>query len=242
MTLDLEDEVTAALHGWARDVPTGPGDPAGAVALGRRRRRARRRTVAAGFAAGVTIAAGALAFSSSTSNVTTTGSPSIPATVVRVPAAVLGNPAMVVLDPVEPGWSLSYLTVMRRLGERDYVELQLTNADGRQLQVSFYDLGTRRVDASSNPSEIAVRGAIGVLTPYGAGRFRIDWDEQGRTWEADGEPFGSPQAFAALLSGLRVVDEAEWTAWLPAGLADFITAHAEDNITWYPAQGPTTFR
>jgi hypothetical protein len=144
--------------------------------------------------------------------------------------ATLAQPAMIVL----PGWTVHAVFVID-----SYTEYQFTDGE-RTLQVSFYDLGSRTGN-STNPTEVQLRGTNGVTTDEGAPRYRVDWDEQGRTWEADGQPFTGMPDMLAVLEGLTVVDETAWKASLPDGIGASILANDDRGITWYDDRGISCF-
>ena len=120
-----------------------------------------------------------------------------------------------------------------------YTEYHFVNGD-QTLQVSFYDQGSRTGN-ETNPTEVRLRGTDGVTTDEGAPRYRVDWDEQGRTWEADGSPFATVDDFLSVLEGLTVIDQSAWTAELPAGVGDSMLANADRGVTWYVDAGVSCF-
>jgi hypothetical protein len=235
MSVDLEDRVREALHGQALDVePRGPN--AEGVFERVRERRVRRRTTRAVAATLVValIGFGALSTRGSSSTVQT-GRANRPA------AAVLTHPAMVTLD----GWTVHYVAVIDSsitpptIPSTNYTEYQFTDGT-RQLQVSFYRLGSRTGN-STNPTEVVLRGTTGITTDEGGHRYRVDWDEQGQTWEADGGPFADMSEFLSVLGRLRVIDEATWKAGLPNGVGASILANSDKGITWYADKGVSCF-
>lgn len=156
-----------------------------------------------------------------------------------------GGPSRVVVSPasggtraplpavprvVVPAWTTTFFEATPT-----YTEYQLTNGD-RRLQISFYgpDDYDGRVGGDTR-SPIEVRGASGSLLDYGEGRFRADWREGGRTWEADGGPFPDRDAFLTVVASITVSEDvAAWEATLPAGTisstarADAVTALLSD--------------
>jgi hypothetical protein len=222
MSIDLEDRIRVALQQQATEVDVQRPRPE-AVFERVRERRTRRRATRAVMA---TVAVGLFAFGlshRSSSSTVQTGRANQPASAVAVP---LGHPAMVVLD----GWKVNYIAVLD-----SYTEYQFTDGT-RSLQVSFYPTGSRGGN-STNPTEVTVRGAHGVTTDEAAPRYRVDWDEQGQTWEADGAPFTDVNEFLAVLEHLRVIDEATWTAALPHGVGASILANKDRSVTWYDGEG-----
>jgi hypothetical protein len=215
MSIDLEDRVRDTLHQKAREIEV-RGPNSDAVFQRVRERRVRRRTRRAIAVTLAVLAIGIGAFSRGTSTTLETGRADQPAT------AVLGHPAMLALD----GWKVSYVAVIG-----SYTEYQFTEGS-RKLQVSFYDLGSRTGN-QTNPSEVALRGATGVTTDEGAPRYRVDWDEQGQTWEADGGPFADMSEFLSVLEHLKVIDEATWKDMLPDGIGASILANPDKGVTWY---------
>jgi hypothetical protein len=132
------------------------------------------------------------------------------------------------------GWKVHYVAVIN-----SYTEYQFTDGT-RTLQVSFYELGSRTGN-ETNPTEVQLRSTSGVTTDEGAPRYRVDWDEQGQTWEADGEPFADINEFLSVLEGLRVIDEASWKASLPDGIGTSILANADKGVSWYDNKGLSCF-
>jgi len=122
-----------------------------------------------------------------------------------------------------PGWTtvgFSTLDASAGSGGPPYVEYQFARDDQR-LQLSFYaesEYGTR-VGHLIEP--VPVRGGNGQLLDYGNGRYRVDFIEGNRTWEADGGPFASPQAIVDVLETIEGADPQTWKASLPA---DAVTA------------------
>jgi len=80
-----------------------------------------------------------------------------------------------------------------------------------------------------------------VTTDEGAPRYRVDWNEQGHTWEADGEPYTDVNEFLALLDHVRILDQASWEATLPNGVAATILANTDKGVSWYPDKGVACF-
>jgi hypothetical protein len=231
----LEAEIRDALHelaGESRPSRPNPDDVARRAA--RQQHRSRVARVAGGVAlTAVVLVAAAAARSTSPSSVQTGATGDGPATTA---APSLGPVAMIAL----PGWRLTYVAVIPGDGGAlPYVEHQLTR-DGATLQVSFYETGTR-VGNETNPTEVTVRGARGVTTDEGAPRYRVDWDEQGRTWEADGSPFTSIEDMIATLEQIQIVDATSWSAELPSGAADQILANPDRAVTWHEGDLVTCF-
>jgi len=226
MSVELEDRVRAALNDKAVEIEVRGIDPEGVFARVRER-RARRRTARAVVAtlAVALLGAGVIARHSATS--VTAGHAASP------PAVPLTDPAMITLDA--PGWSVNYIGTVNK----DYTEYQFTDGT-RTLQVGFYPLASREGN-STNPTEVTVRGAHGVTTDEGAPRYRVDWNEQGHTWEADGEPYTDVNEFLALLDHVRILDQASWEATLPNGVAATILANTDKGVSWYPDKGVACF-
>jgi hypothetical protein len=132
------------------------------------------------------------------------------------------------------GWNVTYIAAVN-----SYIEYQFSDGT-RTLQVSFYEQGSRTGN-STNPTEVRLRGATGITTDEGAPRYRVDWDEQGQTWEADGEPFASIDDFLSTLEGLRVLDQAAWQASLPSGVGSSILANSDRGVSWYADKGISCF-
>lgn len=134
--------------------------------------------------------------------------------VVQSPAA---NPPQSGLLPADPpivldGWSTTYFVSMP-----GYDEFKFEHGD-QLLQVSFYgpdDLAGRVTGETR--TTITVHGLDASLLDYGNGRFRADWSEGGRVWEADGGPFADQTALIATLDSIRVVDVDTWKRTLPPG-------------------------
>jgi hypothetical protein len=223
MTLGLEDRVRETLRQQALEVEVRRPSPEGVFQRVRERRLRRRttRTIVAVVAVAV-IGFGALSRGSGTT--VQTGHADQPA------AAVLGHPAMIKLD----GWTVSYVAVVDGFSEYQFA------SGSRSLQVSFYEQGLRSGN-STNPTEVPLRGTTGITTDEGAPRYRVDWDEQGRTWEADGAPFADVAEFLATLEDLRVVDQATWKAFLPDGVGASILANSDRGVTWDAAKGLSCF-
>ena len=155
--------------------------------------------------------------------VTTAAEPSAD---TALPAALPAVP-QVVLD----GWTATYF-----IAHDGYVEYQWQR-DGARLQLSFYqsdDLAARM--SGDQRAQVSVRGGAGSLLDYGNGRYRVDWVERGRTWEADGEPFASKAAFLAAIETVRGATSEEWLATLPAGtvLPDQLDTVIDDVLRGVP--------
>ena len=224
MTIDVEDRVRATLRERAAGVEVRAARPE-AVFERIRTRQLRRRTTRAVIAVTVVALIGFAAVVRNGSTSVQTGHAAAPA------GAPLGQPAFLALA----GWHVNALFVLG-----PYTEYQFTDG-ARTLQVSFYDLGSREGN-KTNPTEVRLRGTTGVTTDEGAPRYRVDWNEQGRTWEADGAPFTSTDDFVSVLEGLTVIDEPAWKASLPAGVGDAILSNAPDaNVSWYEDKGISCF-
>jgi hypothetical protein len=197
-----------------------------------RERRIRRRTTRTlvGVVAVAVIGFGALNTRGSHSTVQT-GRANQPA------AATLGFPAMVTLDA--PGWHLTSVGVVGH----EYTTYTFTDGT-RSFYVDFYPLGSRTGNAT-NPTEVHLRGTTGVTTDEGAPRYRVDWDEQGQTWEADGQPFTGIDELLATLEHLEVVSDTTWKAALPDGIGTSILANMDANgntgVIWYEDKGLSCF-
>jgi hypothetical protein len=73
------------------------------------------------------------------------------------------------------------------------------------------------------------------------GHFRVQWIEDGRTWDATGVTLPSLDGFLALLDGLEILTPEVWTARAPAGLADAIIAADPDSaVGWNANEGIRT--
>jgi hypothetical protein len=223
MSIDVEYRIRESLREQASGIEVRGPRPEGVFQRVRERRVRRRmtRAVAATLVVAL-IGVGALRPGSSTT--VQAGHANRPA------AAVLRHPAMIALD----GWKVTYIAVVD-----SYTEYQFTDAT-RKIQVGFYELGSRTGN-KTNPTEVTVRRATGVTTDEGAPRYRVDWDEQGQTWEADGEPFADVNEFLSALEQLRVIDEATWKASLPDGIGASILANSDKGITWYDDKGVSCF-
>lgn len=149
------------------------------------------------------------------------------------PPSDVGQPARIVLDA--PGWRLTYFVEIPPTNGGPYTEYQYTGVAGAHLQISFYPVTVNR-DQGARPVSIEVRGHTGLLTDEGAPRYRIDWVESDRIWEADGTPFPSAQALAGLLGHVIVEDTAGWARSLPPGLADAIDANPDRAVSWTVGQ------
>ena len=129
----------------------------------------------------------------------------------------------VVLD----GWTSTYYLdePSQDPSKPDYVEYQWQQGTSRDLQLSFYPPGGRITGGTEvsgtlpgGYQRVAVRGTTGEIMSYGTGgRFRADWDEGGRSWEADGSGYADAQAFLDVLAAVHHTDHADWLASLPAG-------------------------
>jgi len=195
--------------------------PPQAVIVGRARARQPRRVAVSAVAATLVVAAvlGLALAHRGTHQVSTADDPTIT-------AALDSDVTHVVLD----GWTTTYYIDQpeRSPGAPDYVEYQWTAASpSRSLQLSFYgpdDRGPIDGTGATLPDgyqRMAIRSTTGKLLTYGTdGRFRADWIEGGRTWEADGSGFASAHDFVDTLAGLHHTDRAAWQAALPPGTVD----------------------
>lgn len=205
MTIDvneapaLRDELEARVARLTVDVP--PTDSIVVRARRRQRHQRRRRVALLGAAASVAIVAGLFAGTRETR-------------VVVSPAATgdLTEPLPAVPQVVVDGWSTTYFVALG-----GYTEYQMTRGEQR-LQLSFYgpDDYEERVQGDDRAA-VVVRGHPASLLDYGDGRFRADWSEGGRTWEADGAPFADRAEFLSTLETVRSVDAATWEAAMPHG-------------------------
>ncbi|MEY2424416.1 MAG: hypothetical protein QOI95_4483 [Acidimicrobiaceae bacterium] len=219
MSIDVQDRIRESLREHASGIEVRGPRPEG-VFERVRERRLRRRTTRAVVATLAIALIGFGALSRGSSTTVKTGHAANQST--GATAAALSHPAMIALD----GWKVTFIAVVD-----SYTEYQFTDAT-RKLQVSFYDLGSRTGN-ETNPTEVTLRGTTGVTTDEGAPRYRVDWDEQGQTWEADGEPFVDVNEFVSVLEQLRVIDEATWKAGLPDGIGTSILANSDRGVTWY---------
>jgi hypothetical protein len=226
MTVDVEDRVRDVLHQQALEIEV-QGPNAQGVFQRVRERRIRRRTTRTivGVVAVAVIAVGG--FSRGSTSTVQTGRADQPA------AAALGFPAMVTLDA--PGWHPTSVGVVGP----EYTTY--TFSDGtRSFYVDLYPLGSRTGN-ETNPTEVRLRGTTGITTDEGAPRYRVDWDEQGQTWEADGEPFTGINELLATLEHLNVVSETTWKASLPDGIGTSILANVDKGVIWYEDKGLSCF-
>ena len=230
MTIDLEDRVRATLQQQARDIEVGPPNPTGVFERVHERRIRRRTTRTIVGVVAVAVIGFGFAHRNSTSTVQTGHANQPTETASQPAAAVLGHPAMITLD----GWTVEYMAVVG-----SYAEYRFTDGN-RTLQVSFYPLA-ERTGTGTNPTEVALRGTTGITTDEGAPRYRVDWDEQGQIWEADGEPFADVGEFLSVLGQVRIIDEAAWKASLPDGVGTSILANSDKGITWYDDKGISCF-
>ena len=201
MTIDVEDRVRETMRRQARDIGVRGPSPEGVFQRVRERRLRRVTTRAVVGVVAVAVIGFGVASRESNTSVKVGHAANEPAAGV---AEALGHPAMIALD----GWKVKYVGVIAA-----YIEYRFTDGT-RDLQVSFYDTGSRTGN-STNPTEVALRGTTGITTDEGAPRYRVDWDEQGQTWEADGQPFASVDEFLAVLEGIRVIEQATWKARPP---------------------------
>jgi hypothetical protein len=131
----------------------------------------------------------------------------------------------VVLD----GWKATYyIDDPSHSATPDYVEYQWQQtAERRDLQLSFYAPNTRftsgTISGGTTPDggePVPLRGTTAYLIDEGASRYRVDWSESGRDWEADGTGYANPQAFLDVVASIHRPDHATWLASLPAGTVD----------------------
>jgi hypothetical protein len=118
--------------------------------------------------------------------------------------------------------------------QRATTNVEYEFADGsRTIQVHFYELGTRQPTITTpEPPVVEVRGTQGYYLDYGDWRYRIQWDEGGRTWDVDAYGFTSLDQLAAELGSLRWQDDAAWSEQAPRGLADAILANRDGSVGW----------
>jgi hypothetical protein len=224
----MNDDLAAGLNNTLRrrvallsiDVPS-----TAVIATRARLRQRTHRRVVGGLIALVLVATVSVFHSDGPSRVTTTadapdGGSGLPAVLPAIP--------QVVLD----GWNATYFIAL----PEGYVEYQWQREQVR-LQVSFYAAGDYAGRAKGDPrGDVTVRGATGSLLDYGNGRYRVDWVERGRTWEADGGPFADKAAFLAVVGALHGAASAEWLATLPAGtvLPDQLDTAIDDVLRGVP--------
>lgn len=108
----------------------------------------------------------------------------------------------------------------------------------RTVQLNFYPLGLRQPSITTpEPPLVPVRGTTGYFLDYGEGRYRIQWDEGGRTWDVDGYGYASLDELAGVLDTVQIQDDATWMAQAPPGLADAILANPDGSVSWTSADG-----
>jgi hypothetical protein len=111
--------------------------------------------------------------------------------------------------------------------------------DARTFQLHFYPLGSREPTVTTpEPPLVEIRGTTGYYLDYGAGRYRIQWDEGGRTWDVDGNGFATLDDLAATVDTLRWEGDTDWAAAAPTGLADAILANPDAGVGWYEQRDP----
>ena len=111
--------------------------------------------------------------------------------------------------------------------------------DGRRsVQLDFYALGTRQPQVTTaDPPLVTVRGTTGWYLDYGNGRYRVQWDEGGRTWEVDGHGFASLDEVVAVLATIEWQDDATWAAGAPADLVSALAGRVDGSVSWSAAGG-----
>jgi hypothetical protein len=148
-----------------------------------------------------------------------------PAAAPTSPPGAAPDPTHVVLE----GWtSKYYIDEPSHSSLPDYVEYQWQQAaNQRDLQLSFYPagkrLGTGAVSGGTTPDggqSVPLRGTTAQLITEGGGRYRADWHEADRDWEADGSGYANAQAFLEVVASIHGADQATWMASLPAGTVD----------------------
>jgi hypothetical protein len=247
MSTTVDDEVRAGLQRWAAEVPDGPGDPYDAM-----RRRARPR---AGRRLGVrwaaVAAAAAVAVTGLALRPTQPSSPgsdpatSIPAGTDQAPPtahpATPGPPAIADFPTVllrADGWRLHGARILRFTDGTSLPEYGFLHADGRQFELSLYAIDGRTPGSAPRPDEHrTVHGQPAFATAEGPPRYRLDWVEFARMWEADGKPFASLDEFTATMEKLELVDEAAFREAVPQ-LADAVANHPNRSVTWVTDQVP----
>jgi len=103
-----------------------------------------------------------------------------------------------------------------------YGSYQFTHTDGRTLDINLSGGGHRalygRVGGEQRET-LSLGGEEWSMLDYAnqglTGRHRADVLRGFWTWEFDGEPFASQDAFVDTIAGIRTVDEATWEAALP---------------------------
>lgn len=234
MAVDLEEQVRSALSQWAQAVPERSGDPADVLVRARDRRRSRARRIVA--VAALAVAAAVLVVAVVATRPTDRATP--PADVTTEQG--LGDPPTVIYRGSEPGWELARIELQVDPPSPTHIEYELRHDDGRTMQLNLYPEGTRsETERLPESPTVTVRGRPGVDTTYGGGRFRIDWNEAGKTWDVDGGSFDSLEALAAAVEGFEIVDAAGWQAWLPAEAASFVRTQPGTGFSWSSDDGLT---
>jgi hypothetical protein len=244
MNTTIEDDVRASLQAWAQEVRPSPGDPADAMnrpAPGDPRRHRDARKIAIGAAAAVLVAA--VLVSRQSGNDLSTGNPgpgpgTAPAT-SPTGGPQLGEPGMVVFRPADPAWKLMGFRFSHdSMGDSQTI-YGYAHSSGRHFELALYPPGTRTQGSAPRPGErLEVRGFAAFATDEGPPRYRLDWDEAGRTWEADGQPFaGGVGELARLLADFAVVDRDTWLASLPTDLAELQRANPTASLEWRQSTG-----
>jgi len=109
----------------------------------------------------------------------------------------------------------------------------------RTIQLHFYALGDRVPTVTSpEPPLVELRGTTGYFLDYGDGRYRVQWDEGGRTWDVDGHGFGSLDDLVTTLAALRQETDTDWAAFAPAGLPEALLGNPDGNVSWNEAGDP----
>ena len=254
MSVDLQRRITDSLEAWAAQVVVEP-PPTWVVEapLTAIRRRRPLRLALAGLVP--LVAAAIIVYllqpaGGSRLHVVSGGRPNLTGATALTPGgegaapARLGDPAEVVL--ANPDWHLSYFLAAPAnpsdgAAAAAHTEYQWDSSSGGHVQLSFYPPSSRVATPAPTPSAgssvggvVTVRGAQGTITDEGAPRWRIDWDEAGKQWEADGSPFASAKDFAAFVAQVQIVDEATWQAHMPPGIVKALQANPNTDMTWYP--------
>jgi hypothetical protein len=235
MTATIEDDLRAGLQAWAEGVHPSPGDPDDAMYRpvpaappGLRGRPVLWVATAAAAAALAVVAVQARAVP-----------PPIQPGASAPPAPAVPSLAAppVVFRPPDPAWNLAGFA-RRRWSTGAGTTFAFAHPDGRRFDLSLYEAGSRTPGSVLRPEEnLTVRGLPAFATAEGPPRYRLDWNEAGRTWEVDGRPFASLADFAATMDGFAVVDRATWDAWLPAELAEALRSHPDETVEWSQIRG-----
>lgn len=117
----------------------------------------------------------------------------------------------------EPGWTMTHASESEHGGSYSF-----EHTDGRTLDASTIRGGADGFEARVGGEDRVVIGLWHVLdysaTPEeggGDGRYRADSLRGEWTYEFDGRPFDSLDAFMTTVAGAHAVDETEWQASLP---------------------------